>query len=102
MLELEWDDWCRYLSIRKTKKAHDCVQAITLPVYHVPREVMDQRDLKTHFWEDCPDHAATSDYWSWCLERGHNLVSEGLNPEGVYATIQIQPQGGLTYDSKTC
>jgi hypothetical protein len=92
MLELEWDDWCRYLSIRKTKNARDCVQAITLPVYHVPREVMDRRDLKaTHYWEDCPDHATTSDYWSCCLERGHNLVSEGLNPEGVYATIQIQP-----------
>lgn len=99
MLELEWDDWCRYLSIRKTKTARDCVQAITLPVYHVPREVMARRDVYTTYYENCPDQLGTSDYWSWCLDRGHNLVSEGLNPEGVDATIQTQPQGGLTYDS---
>jgi len=94
MLELEWDDWCRYLSIRKTKTARDCVQAITLPVYHVPREVMDRRETRRS-GEPMLDLDAGgdsgSDYWSWCLDRGHNFVSEGLNPKGVYATIQIQP-----------
>lgn len=102
MLELEWDDWCRYRAIQKTKTARDCVQAITLPVYHVPREVMDQRELRRSgepMLDIVDSDYGTSDYWSWCLDRGHNLVSEGLNPEGVYATIQIQPQGGLTYDS---
>lgn len=94
MLELEWDDWCRYLSIRKNKTPKDCVQSITSPVYHVPREVMDRRDVRTTYYEYCPDQLGHSDYWSWCLERGHNLVSEGLNPVGTYATIQIQPEGG--------